>query len=141
MTGEQVQKLVLRFKNKTLPKSEWTHDAHIVVAFWYNWNYNFNEALQLVKDNIISYNNEVGTKNSDTSGYHESLTKFWMILAKNHLLMNEFESLEGAISSFLKNISSARDTALLYYSKEVLFSKKARKKWVNGDLMQIELLY
>ncbi len=139
MNKQELEQLVSDFTEKTLPKSEWTHHAHLIVALWHNWNFEYDEALRLVRDKIIAYNEAVGTENSDTSGYHESLTIFWMTLCKNHLSANSFETIAEAYSSFLLSDYASSEIPLSYYSKEVLFSTKARKEWVRGDLKSIEL--
>lgn len=139
MTEAQINKLVLEFTKKILPKSEWTHKAHIVVAFWHNWNFEFSIALDMVRQKIIRYNESVGTENTDTSGYHESLTVFWMILTKNYLSENNFQEIEDACSVFFKSENSLKNIPLEFYSKEILFNNKARKEWVNGNIKQIEI--
>lgn len=138
MTETQINGLVFTFTQKTLPKSEWTHAAHIVVALWHNWHFEFDEAFTMVKRKIIAYNEAVGTPNTESSGYHETLTMFWMILTSNHLRIKEFQSLEEACSTFLESTDALKTIPLEYYSKELLFSKIARRKWVRSDLQQIE---
>jgi len=73
---KEIHEIVQQFKDKSLPKVCWTHEAHIIVALWHNLNFEFETAYQLVKANIIAYNEVVGTPNTDSSGYHETLTQF-----------------------------------------------------------------
>ncbi|MGB0175731.1 MAG: hypothetical protein ACPF9D_01105, partial [Owenweeksia sp.] len=68
-----------------LPKPEWTHEAHLVVAIWYSSLYPFEEALSLVRQNITAHNESVGTPNTDTEGYHETITRFWLMVARHFL--------------------------------------------------------
>ena len=140
MTEAQIENFVLQFTERTLPKLEWTHRAHIIVAFWHNWHFDFHDALNMVRKKIIAYNEAVGTINSDSSGYHESLTNFWMILTRNYISDNSFKSVADAYATFLKTKYSAKDIPFEYYTKEKLFSVKARKEWHNGDINKIELL-
>lgn len=138
MTAQAITQLVRQFSAKSLPKSAWTHQAHLVVAFWHNWHFDFENAFKQMKTKIIAYNEAVGTTNTDTAGYHESLTRFWMIHTKNYLLENKHPTLEIAYNSFLKQEQALKTIPLKYYSKTVLFSTKARKEWINGDLQKIE---
>ena len=133
----EIEDLVKGFSDGTLPKSEWTHEAHLVVAIWYNVNYDFQTAFELVKSKIKVYNQVVGTVNSDTSGYHETLTLFWMRITNNFLLTNRSVPIDEVTNRFLGCDLASKDCPLEYYSKTLLFSKKARKHWVNGDLKQI----
>ena len=64
--------LIEKFNNVTLPKSEWTHHAHLTVALWYLHTYEFDEAVWRLKSGIILLNNFHGTENTNVSGYHET---------------------------------------------------------------------
>ena len=87
MTNSNITILVTKFSNKTLPFTEWNHRAHLIVGLWHNMNYNFDHALELVKSKIKEYNISVGTPNTDDSGYHETLTIFWMLVTKIYILV------------------------------------------------------
>lgn len=45
MTSDDLVRLVTRFEDGTLPKAEWTHQAHLAVALWYASRLSFEEAL------------------------------------------------------------------------------------------------
>ncbi|MEM7367733.1 MAG: hypothetical protein AAF587_03965 [Bacteroidota bacterium] len=139
MSAEAIHRLVSAFTDLSLPKSAWTHQAHLIVGLWHHKNHDFDTALELVKRKIKAYNLAVGTQNTDDSGYHESLSIFWMIIIKSFLNRHPLLSLEEACNSFLKSRYAATTLPFEYYSKEVLFSKKARKTWVNGDIQNISL--
>ena len=134
MKIDDIELFILEFENRTLPKSEWTHEAHLIAAIWYNWDFDEETAFQKMKANIITYNRSAGTENTDDAGYHETMTIFWMQLAKNFLNEHSFENVEVACEAFLNAESSSRNELFNYYSEEVLFSKEARLKWVEGDL-------
>ncbi|TYQ00007.1 hypothetical protein C7447_101615 [Tenacibaculum adriaticum] len=136
----EVNKLISSFTSKKLPVNEWTHEAHVIVAIWHNWNFGFNEALEMVRSKIISYNESVGTLNTENSGYHETLTVFWMIHTKSFVNENNFSSIEEASNAILNSEISLKNIPFEYYTKEILFSPIARKKWVNGDLKEISLI-
>ena len=130
--------LILEFNNRTLKTENWTHQAHIIVAMWHTMNFDFNTAVILMRDKIKAYNTSVGTQNSDNSGYHETLTIFWMNLAKSFLLANDSLQFEESCNAFLKSSKASKGYSLNYYSKEILFSKKARKEYIKPDLKPIK---
>lgn len=136
---QQIENLILKFKNTSLNKPEWNHEAHIIVAIWYNWHYTFEQALKIVRTNIKAYNESVGTPNTEISGYHETLTVFWMTLTKNFLAYNFHDKIDNAINEFLKTREADISTTSAYYSNEVLFSKKATREWINGNKKPINL--
>lgn len=45
-------------------------------SLWYAQQFSEEEALAKLTDAIKNYNISVGTENTDTSGYHETLTVF-----------------------------------------------------------------
>ena len=140
MTKQEIEKLVSQFSDKSLPKEDWTHEAHILVAIWHNWHFEFATALDMVRSKIISFNEAVGTENSDTSGYHETMTVFWMRLTNNFLKSHRFEQIESACFEFLKSENALNSSPFKYYTKQKLFSLEARKSWVDGDIKSIEFI-
>tara|TARA_R110000744_G_scaffold139157_4_gene250173 strand:+ start:3716 stop:4159 length:444 start_codon:yes stop_codon:yes gene_type:complete len=136
---QQIENLILKFKNTSLNKPEWNYETHIILAIWYNWHYTFEQALKIVRTNIKAYNESVGTPNTEISGYHETLTVFWMTLTKNFLAYNFHEKIDNVINEFLKTREADISTTSAYYSNEVLFSKKARREWINGNKKPINL--
>ncbi len=133
----QASSVVAKFLDKSLPKAEWTHQAHLMVGIWHNMNMGFDEALRLVRHGIQEYNTVIGIENSDYSGYHETLTIFWMMIIRAFLQSQSFRSPDEAYDHFIKRDQSSKDYPLTYYSKELLFSVKARKEWVDGDLKKL----
>ena len=134
-----VEKIVCDFNNAILPKSEWTHEAHLVVAIWYCKNYDLEKALNLLRFHIKTYNNTVGTPNSDSQGYHETLTRFWLLIASMFVCSHPDLSFEEAAESFISSPWSSRSLPLNYYNHETLFSKYARKNWVEPDLQKLSI--
>ena len=80
-TEAEINALIDRFEKQELPKVEWTHEAHLVMAIWYMTHYDAKEALDRCRVNITLHNESVGTPNTDDEGYHESITKFWLWVA------------------------------------------------------------
>lgn len=44
-TLTHILSIVERFNSTTLPKSEWTHEAHCIVALWYLSTYEYYDAV------------------------------------------------------------------------------------------------
>jgi len=134
-TTFEIEALINRFEKQKLPKIEWTHEAHLVVAIWYSVHYKPDKALLLVRDYITKHNTAVGTINSDTDGYHETITKFWLMLASDYIKNNQGNSITDLCTSFICSDKGKSDCLLMYYSEPVLFSVKARHQWVEPDLV------
>ncbi|MEL7120391.1 MAG: hypothetical protein AAFO07_13155 [Bacteroidota bacterium] len=88
-TNTSLKSLIERFEQQILPKAEWTHEAHLAVAVWYTHHYCATVALERVRKNITLHNESVGIANTDTSGYHETITQFWLNTVREFLKNND----------------------------------------------------
>lgn len=137
-TEEEVENLVQQFETCTLPASLWTHHAHLVVALRYLLQYSEEEAIRQIRQGIVQFNVAVGGKNTDHSGYHETITLFYIYALHNFLKDQPEPSSWGSLIHNLLNSKYADKSFLYeYYSKELLMSVKARKAWVEPDLKKI----
>lgn len=139
MTEKEINGFVEKFRSYTLTREAWTHQAHIIVAFWFNTHYDFDEAFAKVKANIKTYNESIGGQNTDTAGYHETITRFWMVFTKNYLLDNKELTLAGVCQKFFESEDSLKELPLKYYSAELLTSTRARKEQLKGDILVLNL--
>ncbi len=131
---KQILELAEGFRNKTLTKEQWTHEAHLAVGIWFMKNYDRFEATCLLRSGIIELNViAIGGENTETSGYHETITLLWIWMLDKYLKANEEKSLLDLVNSFLQTEYSERNVLLKYYSEGVLFSTKARAIWVEPD--------
>ena len=77
-------------------------------------------------------NDSHGTANSESSGYHETIT-----LSYVRLIANAFEAATGALPDRIAWIvggpEGERDALLRYYSREALMSARARAEWVEPE--------
>ena len=76
---EAIRRVGEGFLARTLPKPEWTHEAHISTTCWLI----LERAADIVPerdlpDLIRRYNESVGGVNSDTEGYHETITQVFI---------------------------------------------------------------
>ncbi|KAA3641209.1 MAG: hypothetical protein DWQ02_00970 [Bacteroidetes bacterium] len=129
----EVLDLVEGFRNKTVAKSDWTHEAHLAVGVWFLSNFDRFEATCLLKSGIVELNYSMGGENTPREGYHETITLLWIWLIDKYLKANEGKELLELVNGFLQNEYSERNVLLKFYSKEVLFSTKARAIWVDPD--------
>ncbi|CAN1546217.1 hypothetical protein MCERE19_01958 [Spirosomataceae bacterium] len=136
---KNLEKLVRDFNSTTLPKAQWTHEAHLIVAIWYCKTYDLPKALYFLRYHIKTYNISVSTPNSETQGYHETLTRFWLLIAANFIKLNETKTFEETAEAFVNSDWAGQNLAFDYYSKETLFSVEARKDWVGPNLEKLPI--
>ncbi len=135
---DEIDDLIKRFEARSLPKVEWTHEAHLVVAIWYAQKNGMNQALDLVRDYITQHNQSVGTPNTDTEGYHESITKFWLIAADKFLQTGQSLSISQACNAFINSPQGKSNYPLNFYSEKRLFSVEARRFWIRPDIKEMK---
>ncbi len=74
-----------RFEAGTLTKEEWTHAAHLCVGAWFVSRFPQEEAGARIRAGIRHLNECLGGENTATSGFHETLTEFWIRAIRGHL--------------------------------------------------------
>ena len=66
MSGATPPRLVSQFESCTLPKEEWTHQAHLTVGLWYASRLPYQEALVAVREGILRLNAAHGVPTTPT---------------------------------------------------------------------------
>jgi len=131
---DEVEHLIRGFESGSLPRPQWTHRAHLTVACWYLVCYPEPEATRRIREGIQRYNQAVGIVTTRESGYHETMTIFWIRMVKSFLREATLEcSLVYLINDLTGRYASAR-LPFEYYSRDRLMSWEARLNWVEPDL-------
>ena len=127
--------LAARFAQATIPAAEWTHHAHLTVGCWHVARFGPAAALERLCAGIRRLNAAHGTIDSDTRGYHETITRaFVRLLAAFLRARPDGEALPVTVVALLDSPLAAREVLLRHYSKATLFSVAARRGWVEPDL-------
>ena len=69
----EIERIGRGLLDRSLPKAEWTHAGHFAAAFWVLRRPNMDAARDL-PGLIRAYNEATGVHNTDTTGYHETIT-------------------------------------------------------------------
>jgi hypothetical protein len=129
------------FEAGTLPRNCWTHASHLGIGAAYALRYDEPEALQRLRNGIRQLNSRHGLENSDTVGYHESLTRFWLAIIRGFLrdyrLVHTRAQRRGAVVAVVKAFKDRRDMFRPYWSFDVLASVEARRAWIPPDLRSL----
>jgi hypothetical protein len=134
MQLEKAARLVDQFEKCVLPKEQWTHTAHFVMAAWYCVTIPLPGAVEKIRSGIMRYNVSVGGQNTDSSGYHETITLFHTTEIAHYLVTAGVTSLtDETLSVLLQQPFLEKDHILQFYSKELLMSTRARHCWVPPD--------
>jgi hypothetical protein len=133
----ETERIAQALIEQTLPKAEWTHEAHLRAGLWHVLEHGAPAALELLRARIASYNESVGTRNTDTSGYHETITRFYVTVIDRFLATADRTLELDLLARELLAIYGDRRLPLHHYSEGRLFSPVARRSWVEPDLRPI----
>ena len=123
----------------TLPKTSWTHEAHLAVCLWLILERPDIDVDLEIGAIIRRYNRSVGVPNDATQGYHETITRAFLAGARSYLERAKPDSLLAAVNGLLVAPEGARDWPLRFWSRERLFSVQARLDYCPPDLARPEL--
>jgi hypothetical protein len=132
--GRRLDDLAAAFLDGTLPRAEWTHEAHLSVGAWHVHHHGPEAALPLLRARIRDLNDRHGTVNSATSGYHETITAAYVRLIADFLAAAAPAELEPQVAALLASPLAERAALFRYWSRERLLSPEARAAWLPPDL-------
>lgn len=119
---------------RTLPREEWTHEAHLAASTWIVRDQTDIVPEQEMRSIISAYNEAIGGANDDRQGYHETITQVYIAGVKAHLAeVGAAIPLHEAVNTLLLSERGRRDLPLRFYSKDLLFSVPARRGFVEPD--------
>ena len=137
-TDAAIERIGLGLLGRSLPKPEWTHAAHFAATLWLLRCRPEISPPENLPDIIRAYNQATGVPNTDTGGYHETITQASIRAAKDFLkrfpATRPLHEIHGALMA-----SRLSDKAWLldYWSSERLLSVEARRVWVEPDLKDL----
>lgn len=132
-SDDEIERIALGVIDRTLPKPEWTHAAHFAAAVWVLRRPDMDAEADMPKL-IRAYNLATGVANTDTSGYHETITLASLRAARAWLEERPEMPLHAALSELIASRYGRSEWLLEYWSKPVLFSVMARRAWIDPDL-------
>jgi hypothetical protein len=119
------------FENGAYPKAQWTHQAHVAMAAHYLTLHTVPEATHIIRARIPAYNVAQGGQNTADSGYHETLTIFWIWIVAGFLAglpqgMTRLEMIAAAAERFAKESGFHKN----FYGHNIAADLEARQSWV-----------
>jgi hypothetical protein len=132
---------IAAFLAGTFPGELWHHREHIIMGGWHLLRYSEAETIERIREAIKRYRIARGGVNDDTSGYHETLTLFWIRLSAAALAQQPTGLSERQRLKLLADDLGAQTQLFAeYYSFDVLNSTPARLNWVEPDLRPLPIL-
>jgi hypothetical protein len=137
-TEVEIDDFLAAFESGTLPKERWTHAAHLLAGACYVHRLGQALAIDHMRQCVRRYNEAVGGKNTATSGYHETITIFWIkVLDTLFLQARPIDRGEFAALA-VERYAGQRDLFRRFYDFDVVASTEARAVWIPPTLEVVE---
>jgi len=131
---DEIAAVVQGFESCMTPAGDFTHRAHVTVGVWYLSQGPFAGALEQMRASLFRF---LDHHQVDRMKYHETLTIFWLKLARHRIDEQDPGcSLLEITNSVIQSIGNSK-TVFDYYSEERLLSDEARHGWVEPDRKQV----
>jgi hypothetical protein len=110
---------------RTLPKSRWTHEGHLLACISLVRRHGPADALAILRGAIPPYNESTGVANTTAGGYHDTITVYY-VWAVNRLLVEGRDA-----PAILGHSLVERDALFEFWDRETLMSPSARAAWME----------
>jgi hypothetical protein len=130
------ERFLAEFESCRLPFAQWTHRAHVKVAFLYLREHLFDGALDRMRARIQAYNAAHQVPESATSGYNETTTHAFL-----QLIAATIQAYGGVMPTETSDQFCdthpqlmTRHALRLFYSPERRMHPEAKQRFVEPDL-------
>lgn len=136
-SDEAIERLAVSVLDTSLPYAEWSHAAHFTMALWCIRHRPELAAPEGFRGVILRLNEAHGTANTDSSGYHHTITVASLAAARSVHEAHDGAALSTVLAALLAGPYGRPDWILSHWSKDLLFGVDARRGWVAPDLMPL----
>lgn len=120
---------------RTLPREEWTHEAHLAATAYLVLKRPEIDLDADLPGIIRRYNESVGGVNSDTEGYHDTITSAYLRGIRLFLERADVtRQIHELVNKLLMSPMGRHDWPLRFWSKDRLMSVETRRGWIEPDL-------
>lgn len=119
------------------PEADWKHREHCVATLGLILFYPEMDLDHELPGIIQRFNVAHGGQNTDTSGYHHTMTLLYLNAIRHFVsTLPQGTSPADAARALLRSAIGTKEYPLRYYSRECIKSKEARRGWVEPDVAQ-----
>ena len=137
-TDAEIEHLGEGLLARSLPRDEWTHEAHLAATTYLLTGRPDLDLDTELRDIIRRYNESVGGANTDTEGYHETITRAFLHGVRLFLSeADRSDPVHSLVNELLLSPMGRRDWPLRFYSRERLFSVGARRDFIEPDVASL----
>ena len=129
----EIASICRRLIDKTLPKSDWTHAAHFAAALYRLAKRPEMDVSCEMPPVIRAYNEATGVANTDSGGYHKTITLASIRAARAFLDASPPRPLFATCNALVESPFGDPGWLLAYWSDAQLSSTEARRRWCAPD--------
>lgn len=128
--GDEI--FIQSFEEATLPFENWTHEAHLRMAWTYIKEHGREGAEPYVKTGIKNFNEK--NKEKIKTGYSETITMFYMFAVSDAIAQTP-NVMEISFEDFLKQNGHLLDRSLMYeyYSRDIISNPTSKTEFLLPD--------
>jgi hypothetical protein len=134
-SAREVERIGEGLVERTLSRANWTHEAHLAATIYLLLKRPNIDIEKQLPELIRRYNESVGGVNSDSEGYHETITRVFLHGVRLFLSDADLtKPLHELTNELLLSPMGRREWPLRFYSREQLFSVEARRAFVEPNI-------
>ena len=135
LTEADIERIAAGVLDRTHPYAEWTHAAHLAAALWLLRHPDVLLGHGGMEPVIRRYNEAVGVPNTDTRGYHATITEASLRATAQALAAaGPAAPLAPILAALLASPLGHSRWLLAHWSEPRLMSLAARRGWLEPDL-------
>jgi hypothetical protein len=127
---------IQQFEACSFPFDQWHHRAHVKLAYLYLTRYGFDTAATKLRNGIRAYNAAHNVPDQPASGYHETITQFWLRIVETTVQQYGQRPSADGFFDFHPQLSQKKNHRL-FYSPGLFMSPKAKREFVGPDLTDL----
>ena len=132
---KDVADLVRAFEAATISRDDWKHPEHLIVALHYVSLFDVETAIDKMRSGILNLlANGFKVDLIKEMPYHETITIFWIRSIADFHVATASIPLGDKIAEMVSKFDN--EYLLTFYSRELIFSDRARREFVEPDLAQ-----
>lgn len=132
--GMTPQQVATGVEELTWAEEQFDHRGHLAAGSWWCHAHG-DRALAHARAVIRRFNVANGGENTDTAGYHETLTVYYLATLAD--LIDDAIPDEAWFARHIDDASLGRTAPLQYWSEPALMSTEARLDWLDPDLHEL----
>jgi ribosomal protein S18 acetylase RimI-like enzyme len=143
LSESELDELVAAFDQQRLPKTAWTQAAHLRVGCCCVLARGETAAVDQLRRGIRMLNESHGVRNSDSNGFHETLTRFWAALLARTLqeyavlqpCRSRADAVQAAVELYYDRACIVDD----FWTFDVIRSTQCRHEWHPPDAAPLDV--